>query len=89
MPLADLGVYMRGVRFAMQALAARTRDPWDRSEAERSSRMAERYVTAQGATRRVTGGLVRPLPDGVVVGESLRMSVSLRSCTPRVAEQEC
>lgn len=56
MPLADLGVYMRGVRFAMQALAARARDPWDRGEAERSSRMAERYVAAQGATRRVTGG---------------------------------
>ncbi len=56
MPLADLGVYMRSVRFAMQALAGRTRDPWDRSEAERSLRMAERYVAAQGATRRVTGG---------------------------------
>ena len=55
-PLADLGVYMRGVRFAMQAMAARARDPWDRGEAERSSRMAERYVTAQGATRRATGG---------------------------------
>ena len=54
MPLADLGVYMRGVRFAMQAMSARARDPWDRDEAERSSRMAERYVAAQGATRRVT-----------------------------------
>ncbi len=52
--LPDLAVYMRGVRFAMQAMAARARDPLDRAEAERTSKMAERYVTAQGATLRVT-----------------------------------
>ena len=55
-PLADLAIYMRGVRFAMQAMAQRARDPWDKREAERSARMAERYVAAQGATRRLTGG---------------------------------
>lgn len=53
--LADLGVYMRGVRFAAQALAGRARDPVDKVEAERTSRMAERYVAAQGATLRVAG----------------------------------
>ncbi len=52
--LADLGVYMRGVRFAMQAMAGRARDPFDQAEAERTSRMAERYIAAQGATLRVT-----------------------------------
>jgi hypothetical protein len=56
MPLADLAVYMRGVRFATQALGKRARDPWHQQEAERSARMAERYVAAQGATRRVTSG---------------------------------
>ena len=50
--LADLGVYMRGVRFAMQAMAGRARDPWDRTEAERTARMAERYIAAKGATMR-------------------------------------
>ncbi len=55
-PLADLAIYMRGVRFAMQAMAQRARDPWDKHEAERSARMAVRYVAAQGATRRLTGG---------------------------------
>ena len=48
--LPDLAVYMRGVRFAMQAMAARARDDWDRAEA---ARMAERYIAAQGATLRV------------------------------------
>lgn len=52
--LSDLGAYMRGVRFAMGAMAARSRDAWDRAEAERTGRMAERYIAAQGATRRVT-----------------------------------
>ncbi len=52
--LPDLGTYMRGVRFAMQAIAVRARDAWDRAEAERTAKMAERYVAAQGATRRVT-----------------------------------
>ncbi len=52
--LGDLGVYMRGVRFAMQAMAARARDPFDQTEAERTSRMAERYIAAQGSTLRVT-----------------------------------
>lgn len=55
LPLLDLGVYMRGVRFATQALAGRARDPFDRAEAERTSKMAERFMTAQGATRRVVG----------------------------------
>ncbi|MBA2276604.1 MAG: redoxin domain-containing protein [Chloroflexia bacterium] len=53
MPLPDLGVYMRGVRFATQAIAARARDDWDRAEAERTTKMAERYIAAQGATLRV------------------------------------
>jgi uncharacterized protein HemX len=52
--LADLGTYMRGVRFAMQAMAGRARDPWDRAEAERTAKMAERYLAAQGATARAT-----------------------------------
>jgi hypothetical protein len=52
--LADLGVYMRGVRFAARALAERARDPIDKAEAERTSKMAERYVAAQGATARAT-----------------------------------
>jgi len=56
MPLADRGVSMRGVRFAIQAIAEWARDPWDRREAERLARMAERYVAAQGANRRLTGG---------------------------------
>ncbi len=53
MSLPDLAVYMRGVRFASQALAGRARDPWDRAEAERTARMAERFIAAQGATLRV------------------------------------
>ena len=52
--LPDLGVYMRGVRFAMEAMADRARDPFDKAEAERSSAMAERFVAAQGATLRLT-----------------------------------
>ena len=52
MKLTDLGVYMRGVRFAMQAMAGRARDPFDKAEAERTSAMAERFMTAQGATLR-------------------------------------
>jgi peroxiredoxin len=56
--LSDLGAYMRGVRFAMQAMAARARDAWDRAEAERTGKMAERYVAAQGATRRATADRV-------------------------------
>ena len=54
--LADLGPYMRGVRFAMQAMAGRARDPWDQAEAERTMRMAEGFLAAQGATTRATGG---------------------------------
>lgn len=53
LPLPDLAVYMRGVRFATQALAARARDPVDRDEAERTTKMAERFVAAHGATRRL------------------------------------
>ena len=48
-----LAVSMRGVRFASMALADRARDPFDKAEAERTSRMAERYVAAQGATLRL------------------------------------
>ena len=55
LPLRDLAVYMRGVRFAMQATAGRARDPWDRAEAERTSEMAERFMVAQGATLRIVG----------------------------------
>jgi len=51
LPLADLAVYMRGVRFSSMALAGRARDPFDRAEAERTSKMAERFIVAQGATR--------------------------------------
>ncbi len=51
--LENLAVYMRGVRFASKALADRARDPFDKAEAERTSRMAERYVAAQGATLRL------------------------------------
>ena len=54
--LPNLAVYMRGVRFATQALAGRARDPFDRAEAERTSKMAERFMAAQGSTLRVTGG---------------------------------
>lgn len=53
MPLRDLAVYMRGVRFATQALANRARDPFDRDEAQRTAKMAERFIAAQAATRRV------------------------------------
>ncbi len=53
--LPDLAVYMRGVRFAMQAMAGRARAPWDKIEAERTSKMAERFIAAQAATLRLTG----------------------------------
>ncbi len=53
--LADLAVYLRGVRFAMKGMAGRARDPFDKSEAERTSAMAERYIAAVGETRRVAG----------------------------------
>ncbi len=51
--IGHLAVYMRGVRFASKALADRARDPFDKAEAERTSRMAERYIAAQGATLRL------------------------------------
>ncbi len=54
--LEDLAVYMRGVRFASKALADRARDPIDTAEGERTSRMAERYIAAQGATMRLVKG---------------------------------
>lgn len=54
MPLRDLGIYLRGVRFATQALGARSRDSWDMSEAERTSRMAEGFLKAQAATLRLS-----------------------------------
>jgi hypothetical protein len=53
--LPDLAVYMRGVRFATTALAARARDPVDKAEAERTAKMAERFIAAQGATLRLVG----------------------------------
>jgi len=52
MSLANLAVYMRGVRFATQALAARARDTYHRGEAERTAKMAERFIAAQAATLR-------------------------------------
>jgi AhpC/TSA family len=55
LPLPDLAVYMRGVRSSSQALARRARDPWDRGEAERTTKMAESFIAAQGATRRLLG----------------------------------
>ncbi len=54
-PLADLAIYMRGVRWASQALADRARDPLDRMEGERTSKMAERFISAQAETRRLLG----------------------------------
>jgi hypothetical protein len=54
--LANLAVYMRGVRFAMVALAGRARDPFDRKEAQRTAQLAERYIAAQGATLRLSKG---------------------------------
>ncbi len=54
--LANLAVYMRGVRFAMIAMAGRARDPFDREEAERTKRLAERFIEAQGATLRMSEG---------------------------------
>lgn len=51
--LADLAVYLRGVRSSSLALSERLKDPWDRAEAERTMRMAERFIAAQGATRRL------------------------------------
>ncbi len=54
MTLPNLGVYMRGVRFAMGAMAGRARDPFDRAEAERTATMAEGFIAAQAATVRAT-----------------------------------
>ena len=54
--LPNLAVYMRGVRFAMGAMAGRVRDPFDRAEAERTASMAERFIAAQAATVRATAG---------------------------------
>lgn len=54
--LANLAVYMRGVRFAMIAMAGRARDPFDREEAERTKRLAERFIEAQGTTLRMSKG---------------------------------
>ncbi|MDQ3514754.1 MAG: peroxiredoxin family protein [Chloroflexota bacterium] len=52
-PLPNLVVYMRGVRFAMGAMAARARDPFDRAEAERTATMAEGFIAAQAASVRL------------------------------------
>lgn len=56
MALPDLGIYLRGVRFAMMAMAGRARDAFDKGEAERTAKMAERFIAAQGATLRLTRG---------------------------------
>jgi hypothetical protein len=51
--LETLAPYMRGVQMAMTALAERMRDPDDRAEATRTAKMAEQFLKAQAATRRV------------------------------------
>lgn len=51
--LETLAPYMRGVQLAMDALAERLRDEWDREQARRTAAMAARYVKAQAATRTV------------------------------------
>ena len=55
MKLADLAIYMRGVRFSSNALANRARDEHHRSEALRTSKMAEAFIAAQGQTMRLNG----------------------------------
>jgi len=54
MPLADLGIYLRGVRFSSKALADRAHDPRARHDAERTSAMAEAFLKAHGATLPLT-----------------------------------
>ncbi len=54
-PLNDLAIYLRGVRFSSLALGGRARDPFDRDEAMRTTKMAERFIAAQGATRTLIG----------------------------------
>lgn len=54
--LRDLAVYLRGVRFAMAAMAERARDRFDRTEAERTVVMADRYLAAIATRRRLTEG---------------------------------
>ncbi len=54
MPLRDLGIYLRGVRFSSGALAGRAHDPRDKHEAERTSAMAEAFLKAHGATLSLT-----------------------------------
>ncbi len=61
--LAELAIYLRGVRFAMTAMAGRARDPFDRAEAERTATMADRYMAAVAATRRVSNGEGGPPVD--------------------------
>jgi hypothetical protein len=52
MTLTNLSIYMRGVRFASEALSNRARDDWHREQAARVSNMAARFLVAQGATLR-------------------------------------
>jgi hypothetical protein len=52
-PLEALAPYMRGVQMSMTGIAERMRDPADRAEVTRTSKMAEQFLKAQAATRRV------------------------------------
>lgn len=54
MQLRDLGIYLRGVRYASGALADRAHDPRAKQEAERTSAMAEAFLKAHGATLPLT-----------------------------------
>jgi hypothetical protein len=51
--LETLAPYMRGVQIAMTAMAERMRDPADRAEVQRTATMAEQFIRAQAATRRL------------------------------------
>ena len=55
MRLENLGIYMRGVRACSNALGGRARDEHDRQQAQRTSKMAEAFIAAQGQTMRLNG----------------------------------
>jgi hypothetical protein len=55
MRLENLGTYMRGVRACSNALGGRARDDYDRQQAQRTSKMAEAFISAQGQTMRLNG----------------------------------
>lgn len=63
--LAELAIYLRGVRFAMTAMAGRARDPFDQAEAERTATMVDRYMAAVAAMRRISDNR-----EGAVAGVS-------------------